>query len=426
MIMTLWNETQVPYSKFFITCLVLFSLSLPLSKSASNVSIAVLFLSAIFLVAGNTRFGSAVVRNIRQPLSLPLALYLSVALIGLIFTDFLQDGIGIINKIGSILLIYLTISVLLDCINEGEDHQLSERLLLVFLGAISILNGVALLTYLGIVGQKQFILPLAPFRMHHIWFSNLNVIGIYGAASFLIASKQGEKTQGKLFFWAFIAVALLCVLLSLSRTAWFSMLSTSIIMTLIVLKEGRKRYACIVLGAGAALCILLYAFSPIVSSRINQILSETTAFFSGQKYSSLGNRFLMWIAAFKMFLADPMTGVGTGDYVLTMKKLMASGELPMYLSEYNQPHNMYLFALATNGLPGFAVLLYVLYRSLRCSLSAEKKATGERRVFALLGIATVVHYAIAGMTDSLFNIQVLRYTFAFVMAVTVRYSFCRS
>jgi O-antigen ligase len=122
-----------------------------------------------------------------------------------------------------------------------------------------------------------------------------------------------------------------------------------------------------------------------------------------------------------MFLSNPLFGVGTGDYVLTMNRWMASGDLPPYLAEFNQPHNLYLFALATNGLLGLSALLYLFYRGLKFALLLVKQE-GERRVFAFVALATIVHFMIAGMTDSFFNIQILRYTFAFVMGVCVRAS----
>jgi hypothetical protein len=50
------------------------------------------------------------------------------------------------------------------------------------------------------------------------------------------------------------------------------------------------------------------------------------------------------------------------------------------------------------------------------------RSDGRRNLFAFLAIATAVHFMIAGFLDSFFNIQILRYSFAFIMGVCIRSS----
>ena len=159
--------------------LLLFSLSLALSKSATNIFMALIYLAVIFLVARYQPFRSIVMHNARQPLLLPLVLYLSAAVIGLLFTEHLADGLGIVNKIVGLLLAYLMVSVLLDSLDNGETaYGNAKKVLLAFLIGVAALNVIAFMTYLGLVGHKKFVLPLAPLNVHHIWFSNLNAIGM--------------------------------------------------------------------------------------------------------------------------------------------------------------------------------------------------------------------------------------------------------
>jgi O-antigen ligase len=147
-----------------------------------------------------------------------------------------------------------------------------------------------------------------------------------------------------------------------------------------------------------------------------------TRFAAGDTDTSLGARFLMWKAAIMMFLSNPLTGVGTGGYGPTMELYVQSGQFPQFLLEFNQPHNMYLFALATNGIPGLIALLLIFYGALKFAVPVLKKGSDGGKLFAFLAVATAVHFMIAGMTDSFFNIQMLRYTFVFVMGVCVRKS----
>jgi O-antigen ligase len=408
------------YESVLIWGLLLFSVSLALSKSASNILIGLLYLGAFYFAVRYQALRNSVLRTMRQPLLVPFALLLSAAVIGLLFSENLPAGIGIMNKLVGLLLVYLMFAALLDSLEQGaKTGGSAEKMLTGFLIGVALLNVIGAMTYLGIIGQKRFVLPLAPLHVHHIWFSNLNAIAIYTAMSFLLFSRRKISLRYRVALIAFILLTGVSILLSLSRTAWLGMFATTIILTAVMIK---KKKIVIVVFAGMLVAVgLLYVFNQIVHSRMDQIVSDISRYFSGHAQTNIGERFLMWKSAIRMFLSNPLFGVGTGDYVLTMNRWMASGDLPPYLAEFNQPHNLYLFALATNGLLGLSALLYLFYRGLKFALLLVKQE-GERRVFAFVALATIVHFMIAGMTDSFFNIQILRYTFAFVMGVCVRAS----
>jgi O-antigen ligase len=80
---------------------------------------------------------------------------------------------------------------------------------------------------------------------------------------------------------------------------------------------------------------------------------------------------------------------------------------------------MFLFTLATTGLLGFLALLYPFVQTVRHALPA-RAASGTSGRYGFVALAAAVHYLIAGLFDSFFNIFVLRYAFAIIMAVTVR------
>ncbi len=408
------------YRMIIVTGLTLFSLSLALSKSATNIFMALLYVFVLFLMTRYREFRGLVVRTARQPLLLPLAIYLSIALLGLFFTSSLSDGIGIANKIAGLLLVYVLVSVLLDANEKPETrHQNAEQLLLAFVAGIFALDVIGVLTYLGVVGHRKFFLPLSALNVYHIWFANLNAIGMYTAAAFLIFSARGKDLRIRAFLFSFLPLGIFSILFSLSRTAWLGMFATGIVLAVFYIKKKKILFITLFVILGSV--VLLYLFSGIVHERLNLIASDISLFSAGLARTNIGERFLMWKAAFRMFLTNPIFGVGTGDYVATMNRYMSSGELPEYLSQFNQPHNMYLFALATNGLLGLSALLFVFYGCLRFALPLLR-STGREKLFAFLATATAIHFMTAGLTDSFFNIQILRYTFAFVMGVCVRTS----
>jgi len=407
-------------------CLLLFAFSLPLSKSAGNI---LLFLIYPMVVAGAIfakDIRESVMSNIKQPVTLAFILMFAVSFVGIFFSEKYTDGMQTANKFLELLAIYLMLSVLISTLQDkANQYRSAESLLTAFLIGLMALNVIGVMTYLGIVGEKKYVLPLSPLHVHHIWFSNINALGLYAAAAFLLYSRRDLSRGVNLFLYSSLTLAVLCVLLSTSRTAWFGILLTSMVMAFLVSKSRKVFF--FIAGVAAVICVVAYLFVPFVHERIHMIGSDISNYSAGETVTSLGGRFLMWKAALRMFWSNPLIGVGTGDYVPTMAAYVNSGQFPEFLLDFNQPHNMYLFALATNGLPGLIALLFVFYRILKFTLpivqTGEKNPGREKeRLFAFLATATAVHFMISGLTDSFFSIQILRYTFAFIIGVCVRQS----
>lgn len=403
------------YQRPLFILLLLFAFCLPLSKSAATVLLTIGCLSLLLLAVLNGEFRIMARERWNQPLLAPFVLILAVALFGLLFTGNLADGRGVVNKVASMPLVYLLIAFLAGIADDRRHPSRTwEKALIPFIAGIAVLDMIGLLTYLGVIGQKRFALPMAPLHVHHIWFSNLNAVGIYAALSFILFGKERLTIANKALLTGFIAVAVLCILLSISRTAWFGMIATGIVMSWILAE--RKRVFSLTVAAVMIGAVLAYWFNPIVHNRVSGIYSDISQYAAGQTYSSLGNRFVMWGAATRMFLSNVLVGVGTGDYMTTMRGYVSAGSVPARILEYNQPHNMYLFSLATNGILGFAALLFLFTRvfQLTCPL---RNAPPEQKQAFFLATAVGVHYMVAGLTDSLFNIFLLRYSFAFIMGI---------
>ena len=401
--------------------LLLFGLSLPLSKSASTVLLGVLYLSAIVGALYSKEFRDDLARNCRQPLTAALALFSLVAYLGIIHTEKYADGFSVANKFVSLPAIYVLVSVLLQS-DRREDNgtRKAEFLLFSFLAGLTALNLIGLTSYLGLVGDVKYVVPLAPLRLHHIWFSNINALGLYTAASLLLFTRYGRSTSGRVSLCSFLVLSTLCILLSTSRTAWFGVTLTAVTMSAVAIR--RKKTILLVALFAVLAFSASYRFLPLVHDRTNLLVWDLALFsVDDQASSSLGSRFIMWKAAFWMFKAHPVIGVGTGDFVPTMTALRWAFILPEFLLQYNQPHNMYLFAMATNGIIGLAALLFIFYRSLRFVVPVVRSGV-EGNCFAFLAMATVVHFMIAGFMDSFFHIQILRYAFAFILGICIRSS----
>jgi O-antigen ligase len=394
---------------------------LPLSKSAVSVLITIIAATLAFRAALQPGFRRTAGKELLQPLTVPFLLMLGISLIGVLYTERMSDGLAVANKVLTLPLVYLAVTLVLQTApSEEKKLRNGDAVLFAFLAGVLVLDCIGFLTYLGIVGRKAYVLPLAPLHVHHIWLSNLNALGLYAAASFFLPGSGPVRSRGKAFLVTYCAAATVAIVMSQSRTAWLGVLATAAVLAFLFLQRKKTlAIAGVVVLAGG---LLAYQFSPLVKDRVTAARTDISIYASGDttKETSMGDRFLMWEAALKMFRSNPIGGVGTGDYYATIVSSVRSGSLPERFLKYNQPHNLFLFTLATTGLVGFLALLYLFVRIFRHALP-ERIAPGIRQQYAFVALATAVHYLIAGLFDSFFNIFVLRYAFAVIMAVTIRH-----
>ena len=412
--------TSVSCRRLLYPGLLLFGLCLPLSKSAGSVLLAGLWTLALAGIMLSREFRVEIKRAGGQPLTAALALFCLVAYAGIIHTERYADGFKVANKFITLPIIYCFVSVFLQSDpSEDAQAQRAEGLLFSFLAGLTALDLIALASLLSAAGETGHSLPLSPLGMHHIWFANINAIGCYTAASFLLfAPSGGVSTRGRALLSGFLTLSALCIALSLSRTAWFGIAVTAAILAFVWIRS-RKTFVLAVLLSVLTFA-MVYQFVPFVHQRLNLITEEVVLFSADENIrSSVGDRLLMWKAALRMFREAPLIGVGTGDYSRVIAAWHDAGIVPAALLEFNQPHNIYLSSMATNGLVGLAALLYIFYRGL-ASVAPAIRSGGRERLFAFLGMAAAVHFMVAGFLDSFFNIQVLRYAFAFIMGVCIR------
>ncbi|MDQ7787019.1 MAG: glycosyltransferase [Thermodesulfovibrionales bacterium] len=398
--------------------LFLYGFTLPLSKSISSILMGLIFASTAGMIALNTKCRIDLSRALRQPLLLPVGLYIGVVCAGLLFSQDLQEGIGIVKQSANLFFVYLMVSVLLDTEqDEGKRDRYCRSLLGALLAGIFVLDVIGVLTYGGVIGHKKYVLPLMPLKMHHIWFGNLNAIGLYGVVALFFALPGKKTFIQNTALWLFVIISIVSVLLSTSRTAWLGMLfSGGVFLYFLV---SRKRTFFLLFALILTAYVSAYFLSQLVHARIDQAYKDIVLFVAGDPATSLGARFAMWKAAISMLLSNPVFGVGTGDYKSMVNVFVASGEYPAIIGKYNQPHNMYLWILATNGIIGFSALVFLFFALVRQGKNRINGPQGER-IFGLLALSVAVHYLVAGMTESLMNIHLLLCVFALMAGITVR------
>ena len=135
------------------------------------------------------------------------------------------------------------------------------------------------------------------------------------------------------------------------------------------------------LVAAAVACVIVggvvvggYQSSEYFRSRVDLAVEEVRH-YEDMPLSSVGLRITYTMNAWRIFVANPLLGVGAGDYPVEYKK-MNEIHTPQWVPAWN-PHNQYLLALTSAGLPGgillALVLVFPLFRARRAPSDGRQR-----------------------------------------------------
>jgi O-antigen ligase len=157
-----------------------------------------------------------------------------------------------------------------------------------------------------------------------------------------------------------------------------------------------KKYKIISYILGIIFCALFY----ILIFQNNVIASRWTGFITTG--DSTG-RLVRWIYAFKIFQQNPIFGISENLYSVTKSPFFGG----------NDPHNVYLYILATGGILGFILLFIILKNILNYSIQSRHN---WKSIFpVLLFILLFLHWFKAGgglnskLVWSYFSLVVFKY-----------------
>lgn len=118
--------------------------------------------------------------------------------------------------------------------------------------------------------------------------------------------------------------------------------------------------------------------------------------------TSVGQRFELWRAAWDLFRAHPVWGVGTGAFQDKTRELIEGGMIATFVGDYDHPHNDYLDALSSRGIIGFAALLGILLIPAGFFMRAARSHEPVTHAVGFAGMLSVAGYAIYALTDAVF------------------------
>jgi O-antigen ligase len=199
-------------------------------------------------------------------------------------------------------------------------------------------------------------------------------------------------------------VLLASLVLTYSRGAWLVGVPASILF--VAALRGRKVFLVV---TAAAIVLAIMAVLVLGGGRLVSLLdtSEGTTFF----------RLQLWQSSAAMLADHPLTGVGLDNFLYEYRSTYA---LPTAWEELNlsHPHNLVLDFWLRLGLPGLAVLVWLLLgffvKGLR-TYSALLDGFDRLLILGLMG--GMVNFVAHGLVDNAYFLVDLAYVFSLMLAV---------
>ncbi|MDD4899726.1 MAG: O-antigen ligase family protein [Candidatus Omnitrophica bacterium] len=151
-----------------------------------------------------------------------------------------------------------------------------------------------------------------------------------------------HKKALKLLFFGLFVLSFTCLVLTVSRGAWFAFIGSILFMSIWI-----HSLAVFFLVLGVVLIVLQPSLNYYIKERLNN-------FFVFCDPSSIDRKY-MWEAGWKMFLSRPILGLGLGTFMFNFKKFVNPG-----FAYISYAHNCYLQMLAEIGIIGSIAFLSIL------------------------------------------------------------------
>ncbi|MCC3144280.1 O-antigen ligase family protein [Halanaerobium sp. Z-7514] len=271
-----------------------------------------------------------------------------------------------------------TYSILLPLaiLNLLEDEKTIYKVLIISLTILTISGFVANYQHL-VEGVRR----AEGFARFSITSANVSVMGI--ALLLPLLFKKNNKK------WQYIVLSIMifsyttAAIFSLTRAAYIALIAVIFLFTLI------KKPKIIILLL--ILMILIIFFAP--SNYQSRFLSSFNL-----EDQWIQSRLVMWRASIDAVIENPVRGVGFKNYSEYFYNLDYTDR------SRSSPHNNYFFFLASTGIPGFLIFVYLNYYLIKLFFTSyleldEKENNLVKNIF--LGITLfVISFLIMGLTET--------------------------
>jgi len=354
---------------------------LPFSIAIANIALAMALL--LSFITGDWLHGVKVLWQRAKPLTLAWLAYISLMLIGLIWSPDIQRGLVIISKQWSWLMIPLFIAI---C-----EKDVWRKYIL-----YSISIGLVLHLILCIAQSLGMPLPVtAPGGssmqdpaglIGHISFGF--IYGIWAAWLFHAGMLQSKHIRYAL--WALAVFSIVWVFIVQGRSGYLVVLIIALVMAWKLWFQHMN--ARLILGAILVFIVgmVTIAMGP-AKDRIQGTFDSLHAFSQGDLQHAEA-RISIWYLAWESWKMEPLLGVGTGGFPSVSDTIIAQhSNLNLHgQTHIAVPHNIYLMELVRWGPLGLLVLLLFLGSWIHLGWKLDWQQP-QYLFIALSGIALAVH-----------------------------------
>jgi O-antigen ligase len=267
-------------------------------------------------------------------------------------------------------------------------------------------------TLIALVGLFQWVFGQNLITAEGIWrvrgfYGSPNNLAIYLGRLFplgVAVAVWGRRGQRR---WAYAPAALvmaLALFLTYSRGAWV----VGVPASLLFLAAMRGRRALV--AAAAVLVVLAVVVILIVGAgRLTSLLDTTegTTFF----------RLQLWQSSWAMIRDQPLVGVGLDNYLYAYRSHYV---LPSAWEEFDlsHPHNLVFDFWLRLGLPGLAILVWLLVAFFRQGWQAYRRwSESSARLLTLGLMGGMVSFVAHGLVDNAFFLVDLAFAFVLMLAL---------
>lgn len=248
------------------------------------------------------------------------------------------------------------------------------------------------------------------------FYDSPNHIGMFLGRAAPVALAMATYGRGRLrrvLHGLALATLLLAIYLTYSRGAWLVGLpAASLFVLLLPQLTGSPRSRRVPFIAAGVLVLGALALLPVAGTARFALLANPES-------GTLFLRLLLWKGALRMIAANPVMGVGIGNFAVQYPRFM----LPEAWREplVYHPHNVLLDFWAILGLPGLAALAWLQIAFWRCSLASYRRLAEPALQALTLGLmGSMVNCLAHGLVDTAYFLADLALVFMLTLALAVR------
>lgn len=275
-----------------------------------------------------------------------------------------------------------------------------HRLIQAFILGLALNAGVAILQFAGLlpmINKISYGLGLG--------YSSLAAYLVLGILMASYYFRETEEKRTRILLGLLMTGYFFHLVILLGRVGFF----TFLVLSPVIVRNFFKTFSFYKISLVCLLLIVAMSFSPVVRDRVALSISQIRHHLSadpesawGREYTDYQDRFYMWYGAVRIFLDNPLLGVGTGGYTAALK---ARGK-PDWPS-IAHPHSNILYMAANFGLVGILAFLWFFAELIRNSWEARHTPQG----FFVLATALVI--LVGGLVDT----QIVDAATAFLVSV---------